>query len=210
MQVNFDKKFIEFNKSYYRYIEDYDWIEVTDSFKGLESFFHKLREWKMKNLIKKFGKGKKYLDAGCGTGLILRHLPKGSVGIDINPRNVVKARKYAPNKTIIEADIEKLPFKDGTFSTIICTEVIEHQPNASPTLKELKRVLKKEGLLIGSVPNASPIWFLRFLSSTCPQGEPFHKNFKKQELIELFKDFTIIKLQKIVFGMTYFFILKKH
>lgn len=162
-----------------------------------------------KKIIKKYGKGKRYLDAGCGTGLILRHLPSGAIGVDINPRNIKKAKTHAPSAEVIEADIEKLPFKDNYFSTIICTEVIEHQPNPLPTLAELKRILQKKGLLIGSVPSKSPIWFLRFFSSTCPQGEPFHKNFEKNELIKLFKFFKILKLKKGIFGMSYFFVLEK-
>lgn len=209
MNNNITKKFIEFNKNYYKQVEDYDWVEVTDKFKGLESIFHKLRERKIIKFIKKFGRGDRYLDAGCGTGLILRHLPKNSTGIDINPRNIIKAKKHAPNAHVILADLEKLPFKKDSFSTIICTEVIEHQPNPKISLKEVKRVLKKNGVLIGSVPAASLIWSLRFLSSTCPAGEPFHKNYNKNELIELFKEFTILKLQKTVLGMSYFFVLEK-
>lgn len=204
-----DKHFTEFNKNYYKYIEDYDWVEATDNFKGLESFFHKFREYLIVKLINKYKKRGQILDAGCGTGLILRHLPKGSIGIDINPRNIPRAKKHAPFANVRKADIEKLPFKDGTFSTIVCTEVIEHQPNPSPTLKELYRVLKNGGVLIGSVPSKSPVWLLRFLSSTCPKGEPFHKNFKKRELEKLFKLFKISKLSRSIFGMSYFFVLEK-
>lgn len=203
------REFIEFNKNYYKHIEDYDWVDVTDNFKGLESIFHKLRQFLILRLISQYKKGNNFLDAGCGTGLILRKLPKGTIGVDINPRNIQKAKKYAPHAKIILADIEKLPFKKETFSTIVSTEVIEHQPNPIPTVNELKRVLKKGGVLIGSVPAISPIWFLRFLSSTCPRGEPFHKNFKKEELKKLFRGFNIIKLSRAVIGMSYFFVLEK-
>lgn len=202
-------KFISLNKDYYRYIEDYDWVSVTDNFKGLESFFHKLREILVVRLISKHSRGSKFLDAGCGTGLILRHLPKGSTGIDINPRNIKMAKKHASKAKLILADIEKLPFKNGEFSTIVCTEVIEHQPNPKKTITELKRVLQKKGVIIGSVPSSMPIWGLRFLSSTCPRGEPFHKNFKKRELEVLFSDFKILKLNLSVLGMSYFFVLEK-
>lgn len=203
------KKFIEFNKNYYRYIEDYDWVDVADNFKGLEAVFHKLRQFLILRLINKYKKAGKILDAGCGTGLILRKLPKGTIAIDINPRNIKRAKKHAPFAKVIIADIEKLPFKKETFTTIVSTEVIEHQPDPRPTIAELKRVLKKDGVLIGSVPAVSPIWFLRFLSSTCPRGEPFHKNFKKEELRKLLKDFNIIKLSRSVLGMSYFFVLQK-
>lgn len=203
------KEFIEFNKNYYKHIEDYDWVKVTDNFKGLESIFHKLRQFLILRLIKKYKKGNKILDAGCGTGLILRKLPKGTIGIDISPRNIKRAKKHAPYAKLILADIENLPFGKGVFTTVISTEVIEHQPDPRPTINELKRVLKKGGVLIGSVPTVSPIWILRFLSSTCPRGEPFHKNFKKEELVKLFKEFRIIKLARAVLGMSYFFVLQK-
>lgn len=203
------KEFVQFNKNYYKHIEEYDWVEVTDNFKGFESIFHKLRQFLILRLIEQYKKGNTILDAGCGTGLILRKLPKGTIGIDINPRNVKKAKKHARFAKVICSDIEKLPFKKETFATIISTEVIEHQPDPKPTVQELKRVLKKDGVLIGSVPAMSPIWFLRFLSSTCPRGEPYHKNFKKDELKKLFKDFTIVKLSRSVLGMSYFFVLKK-
>lgn len=207
--MRFTNKFKEINKDYYRFIEEYDWVEVTDHFHGLESFFHRLREFLIRKNIKKYGVGDKYLDAGCGTGLILRHLPKGSVGIDINPRNISKAKKHAPHAKVVLGDIEALPFKDDEFSTIVCTEVIEHQPDPKPTVEELKRVIKKGGVLIGSVPSSSPIWFLRFLSSTCPRGEPFHKNFSRKELKALFHDFKIKKLSRSVMGMSFFFVLEK-
>lgn len=207
--MKLSKKFIELNKDYYKFIEEYDWVEITDHYHGLESFFHKLREYLVRRNIEKYGVGDKYLDAGCGTGLILRHLPKGAVGLDINPRNIAKAKKHAPKAKVVEADIEKMPFRDGSFTTIVCTEVIEHQPDPKPTIRELGRVLKKGGIVVGSVPSASPIWFLRFLSSTCPRGEPFHKNFKREELLEVFKDFEIVSLRLSVMGMSHFFVIRK-
>ena len=145
------KEFITFNKNYYKHIENYDWVDVTDNFKGLESIFHRLRQFLLLRLIRRYKKGSKILDAGCGTGLILRKLPKGTIGVDINPRNVKRAKKHAPKTKVILADIEKLPFSKNAFTTIISTEVIEHQPDPIPTVNELRRVLKPGGVLIGSV-----------------------------------------------------------
>jgi ubiquinone/menaquinone biosynthesis C-methylase UbiE len=207
--MKISKSFIKKNKEYYKYIEEYDWVYVADNIKGLEAFFHRLRAFTIKRLIKKYGKGHAYLDAGCGTGLMLRFLPKGTVGLDINPRNIKRAKEHAPHAKLVLADIEKIPFKSQTFSTIICTEVLEHQPDPNPAIKEIFRVLKNHGVLIGSVPSQSPLWHMRFLSSTCPREEPFHKNFQKKELEKLFGKHRISLLKKSVFNMSYIFVVEK-
>jgi len=164
---SFDEKYNEQVKDYYRKIEDYDWVDVTDNWKGLESIIHKNRERVVKKLIKKFGRGQ-YLDVGCGTGLILRHLPQGSWAIDINPRNIARVKKYVPEAKITLGDAEALPYQDNQFDTVICTETLEHLVRSDKALSEIKRVLKVGGVLIGSVPRRSLVWRFRFLSSTHP------------------------------------------
>ncbi len=55
----------------------------------------------------------------------------------------------------IIADARKLPFKDNSIDVVIFTEVIEHiePPGDFEALKELNRILKKQGTLILSTPN---------------------------------------------------------
>ena len=73
-------------KAYYTDIETYDWVDVTDHLRGLESIFHRNRERMMQRLIRKHAAPGPCLDVGTGTGLLLRPLPPASVGLDINPR----------------------------------------------------------------------------------------------------------------------------
>ena len=68
---------------------------------------------------------------------------------------------------------------------MIATEVLEHLPNPEVALGELLRVLKPGGRLLGTVPNDSFLWKHRFLSTSCPGDEPYHKNYQKRELREL-------------------------
>ncbi|KPV62753.1 MAG: hypothetical protein AOA65_1648 [Candidatus Bathyarchaeota archaeon BA1] len=92
-------------------------------------------------LIKSYGASSRFLDVGCGTGLIPRFLPSGSVGLDVNPWNVRKAKKYAPHTELVVEDAENMPFKENIFSTVICTETLEHLPHPNAALRGIHRVL---------------------------------------------------------------------
>jgi SAM-dependent methyltransferase len=55
----------------------------------------------------------------------------------------------------VNGDGTRLPFPDGTFDRIICSEVLEHIPDDEAALRELFRILKPGGRLAATVPT----WF---------------------------------------------------
>ena len=185
----------EWVKDYYRDVETYDWVDVSDNLRGPEAIFHRNRERVLRNLVTRYARaGEPVLDAGCGTGLNLRHLPPGSVGLDINPRNLEVVRARVPDCRPVLGDLEAMPFPDASFGTVLCSEVLEHVPDPSRALSEIHRVLRPDGVLIGSVPARSWIWRLRFLSTTCPRDEPFHNEYTTDEVREMLGDFEVVKL----------------
>lgn len=200
----------EWVKDYYRDVETYDWVDVADNIRGLEAFFHKNRAWMVRRMIAKYATpNEPILDAGCGTGLNLRHLPEGSTGIDINPRNIELLRRRLPNHTVVEGDVEAMPFADASFGTVLCTEVIEHIPDPSAALAEYRRVLQPGGVLIGSVPARSAIWKLRFLSSTCPHSEPFHNEYLPHEVREMLTGWNVEQLRYSLLHFNVLFVARK-
>ena len=52
----------------------------------------------------------------------------------------------------IKADLCDLPFEDNQYDLILCNHVLEHIPNDIKAMRELYRVLKKDGTLIAQVP----------------------------------------------------------
>lgn len=173
-------------KDYYRQVEAYDWVDVADNLRGPEALFHRNRAHAVRQLVHRYANGSgPILDAGAGTGLNLRHLPEGSVGLDINPRNIAILTARLPRHTIVEGDIEAMPFSPASFGTVVCTEVLEHVPDSRAALAEIHRVLAPGGRLIGSVPARALIWKLRFLSSTCPHTEPFHNEYLRPEVRQM-------------------------
>lgn len=96
------------------------------------------------------------LDVPCGVGWGASMLTKASkiVGLDRNYGFLTKARAKYPGIEFVQGDMTALPFQDATFDSIICCEGIEHVPLESTmkVLSELCRVLKPEGVIVGSIP----------------------------------------------------------
>ena len=80
------------------------------------------------------------------------------ISSDINEKNLTDKNK-AINKIIIDAT--NIPFKDNELSQIIMLDVLEHIKKHELALKEINRVLKKQGKLIICVPNDT---FLSYLN----------------------------------------------
>ncbi|MBM3251599.1 MAG: class I SAM-dependent methyltransferase [Candidatus Omnitrophica bacterium] len=100
------------------------------------------------------------LDLGCGSGKLFEGVDASKVvGIDISDYLLKKAKSRI--KYILKAEGESLPFKNESFNKIICSEVIEHLLNPGIVMKEAKRVLKKKGALIITIPNEKNINFLK-------------------------------------------------
>lgn len=59
----------------------------------------------------------------------------------------------------ITSDITNIPVKGCSFDAILCTEVLEHVPNAVAVLKEFSRILRPGGVLIMTAPFSSVTHF---------------------------------------------------
>jgi 2-polyprenyl-3-methyl-5-hydroxy-6-metoxy-1,4-benzoquinol methylase len=111
-------------------------------------------------LKSKVGPDAKVLDVGCGNGVISRHLGKlgfNVLGIDVSEATIEKARSLntLPNVWFDVISAEKLVAQGDTFDAIICSEVLEHLDNPSALLKVLYQSLKKDGILVVTVPNGT-------------------------------------------------------
>ena len=100
------------------------------------------------------------LNVGCGRGFyeyaITQILPDARItGIDINNSYLNMAKELGKNNkiTFIKASVYNLPFADSSFDTIIASEILEHLNDDELALREIKRVLKKDGKLFITVPN---------------------------------------------------------
>jgi SAM-dependent methyltransferase len=146
--------------------------------------------------------GTRLLDVGCGTGrhlLELSRLPGTFVGLDM-ARDDLRKMRYLLDLTArerpvvarlhaIEGDGERLPFADGLFDVVLCTETLEHVPDDVAIMRELVRVLKDGGLLVISVPDEYSerlLWRLSSRYRTHPGGHV--RIYRRQEIARLLRE----------------------
>jgi ubiquinone/menaquinone biosynthesis C-methylase UbiE len=98
-----------------------------------------------------------FLDAGCGDGRYLAaleaELPARRAGTDISERILDTARGRV-EADFRQANLEALPFEDGAFDLVLCSQVIEHVLDPDTAAAELARVLRPGGTLVISTDNA--------------------------------------------------------
>lgn len=102
----------------------------------------------------------KVLDAGCGRGFYVHAISmvpfvKEMHGIDVSEDYLNIARKHLndPKINLQKASIYELPYPDNYFDAVVSSEVMEHLSDDVGALKEIKRVLKPDGIVLISVPH---------------------------------------------------------
>jgi ubiquinone/menaquinone biosynthesis C-methylase UbiE len=104
---------------------------------------------------------KMVLDLGCGPGIFLDIFHgKTVIGLEKNKEKIKKISKGL----LINADATNLPFKNGVFDGVLCTEVLEHIKNYKKVIYEISRVTKPGGKVLITTPNKKYEFYKNFLS----------------------------------------------
>jgi 2-polyprenyl-3-methyl-5-hydroxy-6-metoxy-1,4-benzoquinol methylase len=99
--------------------------------------------------------GKKLLDVGCGKIdflLAAKYAGFRVAGMDIAEPIIHQLQRYA-----IRAYRSLSEIQHNTFDVVTCFDVIEHTTNPKDLLLEIRKILKKNGTLLFSTPNASAL-----------------------------------------------------
>ena len=140
----------------------------------------------------RFAKGRKVLDAGCGSGYGSARLAAKAatvVGADISSEALTYARRHygMGNLHLLQTSCTRLPVAAGAFDLVVAFEVIEHLPDWRDFLQEMKRVTAPEGLFIVSTPNKAYYGASRGNAAPNPYHvHEFEYEEFRQELLKLF------------------------
>ena len=103
----------------------------------------------------------KFLEIGCGTGDFIQQIAKNDhleiTGSEIYLKGLVYAKKNLPSVDFVQFDVTQGKIGEQ-FHIITAFDVIEHIENDDAALSNISQMLKKDGVLIMSVPQHMFLW----------------------------------------------------
>jgi 2-polyprenyl-6-hydroxyphenyl methylase/3-demethylubiquinone-9 3-methyltransferase len=97
------------------------------------------------------------LDVGCGNGWLLQKFSdKGAkklFGCDFVKNLAFDDFEF----NCVDLNEHDLPYNVAMFDIVICSDVLEHLENPSRCIREIRRVVKPEGLVFITIPNCANI-----------------------------------------------------
>lgn len=133
---------------------------------------------------------KKILDVGSGSGQFLyemKELGMNAYGTEPGDFNKESARQY--NLNIKNKDLISSRYPKNFFDIITLSQVLEHTPNPADTIRELYRILAKNGTLIIGVPNTNSLAYKIF-------GKNWYQLDVPRHLFDFSDKILIKKLEK--------------
>ena len=111
--------------------------------------YHALIDDLESDLLMDYVKGKRVLEVGCGTGLIMHRIEETArhrVGLDISAGMLRRAVERGLD--VVQGDATALPFDDNTFDVVYSFKVLAHVQDIDQALREMVRVTKRGGVLL--------------------------------------------------------------
>jgi 2-polyprenyl-3-methyl-5-hydroxy-6-metoxy-1,4-benzoquinol methylase len=117
------------------------------------------------------------LDVGCAEGLFLELAAKDGwavTGTEIS-HYAVRHGKEELGLNVMQGELRDMKFSDSSFDAVTMWHVLEHTVNPMDVLKEIRRILKDDGVFVMAIPNLNNI--LSQIVYRIIKGRPIHLSF---------------------------------
>ena len=149
---------------------------------------------KIYELIRPVVKDKTVLELAAGTGLIAKHIVKVAAHIeatDASPEMITEAKRgnYSAKLRFSVQDMFSLPYAGNSFDVVIVSNALHIVSQPEKSLREIKRVLKDDGVLIAptfthaesSLRGRIKAYFMRLA------GFPLHSRWTSEEYLSFLR-----------------------
>ena len=169
---------------------------------------------RMYALLRPVVRDKTVLELAAGTGLIAKHIANAAEYIEVTDASEQMIRQaeredHAENLHFSVQDMFCLPYADAAFDVVIVSNALHIVPQPEKSLREIKRVLKDDGVLIAPTfthaENSFPGKIKAFFMNLA--GFPLHSRWTSEEYLSFLQqnDWAVRKsvVLKASFPLTY-------
>ena len=181
------KEVMNFKKNVYSYTEE----EYADFYRGLNTISRNrktdLNQGCIDFILDNLDDSKEtVIDIGCGNGFMLSEISKKKpnktlFGYDLKKPEGEMCYEF------IQGNVEKLPFDDDSFDTVICCHTVEHLLSLDQCISELVRITKKQLIIVTPCQ--------RYFYYTLDEHVNFFPYEKKLSSIIPMEDYSCDKIQ---------------
>lgn len=155
------------------------------------------------------------LEVGCGAGQFIRAIKKqrpdfDCYGFDISESAITWAQEHDKTVSYTSGVPSKWPYENNFFDAILIFDVLEHVESVEDTLKEIKRLLKNDGIFYSFIPcegDVLSVWhYLRFwprLDKLTYKYAGHINRYSRQRWLNIFDNFGFT-CTKIIYGEHFF------
>jgi ubiquinone/menaquinone biosynthesis C-methylase UbiE len=170
------------NNRFQDFFDDHRYVALKNH---LYNYF--LRKRDINKFVAKNG-GKPSLEVGSGLSPMISHI-RSVVYSDLSWSALRELKTTQSGNRFVAADGTMLPFKDGSFAQVVCSEVMEHIGDDRSVMREIARVLAPSGSLIVTFPHR------RFYYGA---DDRFVRHLRRYELAEMVSNLQAAGLDPLV------------
>jgi ubiquinone/menaquinone biosynthesis C-methylase UbiE len=138
--------------------------------------YHRMLDDLEVEVVERYGTGKRVLEVGCGTGLLLGRVVRfaaSAQGIDLSAGML--ARAAARGLAVIQGSATELPIAAASVDVAYSFKVLAHVPDIAAAMREMARVVRPGGWVIAEFYNARSLRRLvKALKSPTPISDATH------------------------------------
>ena len=139
------------------YYDDFaDWYE-RERGRG----YHRMLDDLEFELVARYGRGRRILEVGCGTGLILQRadaLAALATGVDLSAGMLARARERG--LLVVQGSATALPHADDSFDLVYAFKVLAHVGDIRTAMAEMARVTRPGGRVLAEFYNRRSLRYL--------------------------------------------------
>ncbi len=179
----------------------YDKDQATEEFvRWSRSYDRNILQWVIfgpshRALIRRIGEAvgdrpARLLDVGCGTGVFLSRvraaLPRvEAYGVDLVSEMLQQGkprwRLHHAHVLPVQGDSERLPFPEGSFDVVTCSNSFHHYPRQDRAVREMRRVLRPGGrlMIVDGYRDSLWGWFIFDVCVAAVEGQVHHASARR-------------------------------